>query len=89
MDTSRKLLRIATALTLVLGASSLLIFSVKYKPAFAQTPKPGSGIVPIRIIHRDLQHDGTPVYLIHVIGYTADGMEKDKIKVIAKEWVKR
>ncbi len=83
----QKILRVSLAFSMVVCSLSILIYTIKLNPAHAAPPAPqSSGPVPIGIIHRELQQDGTPGFLIHVIGY--DAMEK-KIKVLEKEWVRR
>ena len=89
MDISPKLLRIALAFTLVCASLSGLILSVKYNPAQAQATETRSAHIPVGIIQHDLQKEGTPGFLIHIIGYSQDPLEAGRIKVLAKEWVKR
>ncbi len=89
MDNSGNILRIAIAVSMVFASLSLLILSVKHNPAQAQTSVSQGGYIPIGIIQHDLQREGTPGYLIHIIGYCTNPAEDNKIKVLAKEWVKR
>ena len=89
MNSAPSLLKISIAFSLSCTALALLIFSLKYSPAHAQVSTASQAMAtPVGILQHDLQRDGKPGYLIHVIGY-APGQQGSAIKVLAKEWVAR